>query len=315
MVSTNLRALVRAGRKFELTWRYIFNLQPTLAYQFCSELLPNEATRVLADLNSNGIAITTVERLLGLNSCFDELRASVDTLEGNLANHLGTVRNAADDIDAVGRKTFIVELLGAHPVLDLNNIYSRFALQKPLLQIVNKYFRMYTRLRYYNVWHTFATQAEARESQLWHRDREDYYILKIFVYLSDVDESAGPFTYAAGSHLKGKLRREPSYSLEGDIQRSNDSQMAEVVPPERWIKAVGPKGTIVFADTRGYHKGGLARERDRIMYTCMFTSNASQSREFLLRPDKLSLPADKEQAFALTAPGQRAWPIRMLMKG
>jgi hypothetical protein len=306
---------VRAGRRFEFTWRYLFNLQPTLAYQLSSKFLPDEASRVLADLNRNGIAITSVEKLLGVNSCFNELTASVDTLEDDLASHLETVRGTADDTDAVGRKTFLVELLGTHPVLDLNNVYPRFALQKPLLQIANTYFGMYTRLRYYNVWHTFATQAQARESQLWHRDREDYYILKVFVYLSDVDESAGPFIYAAGSHLKGKLRREPAHTLEGDIKRSNDSQMAEVVPPECWIKGVGPKGTIVFADTRGYHKGGLARERDRIMYTCMFTSPASQSREFLMRPDKLSLPADRAQAFALTAPGQRAWPIRMLVRG
>jgi phytanoyl-CoA dioxygenase PhyH len=315
VLPTNLRALVRAGRKFEFTWRYLFNLQPTLAYQFSSKLLPDEATRVLADLNRNGIAITSVAKLLGANSCFNELSATVDTLEDDMADHLNRVRGTADDTGAVGRKTFLVELLGSHPVLDLNKVYPRFALQRPLLQIANTYFGMYTRLRYYNVWHTFATQAEARESQLWHRDREDYYILKVFVYLSDVDDSAGPFTYAAGSHLKGKLRREPAHSLEGDIKRSNDSQMAEVVPPERWIKAVGPKGTIVFADTRGYHKGGLARERDRIMYTCMFTSYASQSREFLMRPDELSLPADKEQAFALTAPVQRSWPIRMLVKG
>src|SRR3989442_4113349 len=269
LLPTNLRRLVRAGRKFEFTWRYLFNLQPTLAFQFSSSSLKGEAARVLAELNRNGIAITSARKLLGARSCFNELSWAVDGLEDELTSHLRTVRTTADDIDAVGRKTVIVELLGAQPVLDLNNVYSRFALQKPLLQIANTYFGMYTRLRYYNVWHTFATRGKPRESQLWHRDREDYYILKVFVYLSDVDESAGPFTYAAGSHLKGKLRKQPGYSLEGDIKRSNDSQMAEVVSPERWIKGVGPRGTIIFADTRGYHKGGLARERDRIMYTCI----------------------------------------------
>jgi hypothetical protein len=276
-------------------------------------MLSDEAARVLADLNQNGIAITSAWKLLGADSCFNKLSEAVGELEDELASQLRTNRTAADDIASVGRKTFIVELLGANPVLDLNNVYSRFALQKPLLEIANSYFGMYTRLRYYNVWHTFATGSQPRESQLWHRDREDYYILKVFAYLSDVDETAGPFTYAAGSHLKGRLRREPKYVLEGDIKRSNDSQMAEVVSREQWIKGIGPKGTIIFADTRGYHKGGLARERDRIMYTCMFTSPASQSKEFLIRPEGLSLPSDKEQAFALTAPGQRAWPVRMLI--
>ncbi len=299
---------MRSGRKFEFTWRYVFNLQPTLAYQFSSRPLSGEAARVLADLNRNGIAITSAETLLGASSCYDELSAAVDGLENGLMDRLDMSRTAADDTDAVGRKTFIVELLGARPVLDPNIIYARFALQKPILQIANAYFGMYTWLRYYNVWHTFATKGPARESQLWHRDREDYFILKVFAYLSDVDDGAGPFTYAAGSHCKGKLRQEPSYSLEEDIRRSTDQQMAEVVPPEKWIKGVGPKGTIVFADTRGYHKGGLAREQDRIMYTCLFTSQTSQSRDFLERSHNITLSEDKEQIFALTGPARRTQP-------
>src|SRR6266850_40207 len=306
MTPTPLRQMVRMARRFELTWRYVFNLQPTLAYQFSRCSLSGETARVLSDLNRSGIAITTAQALLGDSSSYNELSMAVKGLEDDLTNQLKSARTATDDTDALGRKTFIVELLGPRPVLDPNTVYAHFALQEPILQIANGYFGMYTRLRYYNIWHTFATKAKARESQLWHRDREDYFILKVFVYLSDVDDGAGPFTYAVGSHLKGKLRREPAYALEGNVKRSDDSQMAEIVSPERWVKAAGPKGTIVFADTRGYHKGGLARERDRIMYTCMFTSHASQSREFLMRPDKLFLPADKEQAFALTAPRRRA---------
>jgi hypothetical protein len=147
-------------------------------------------------------------------------------------------------------------------------------LQKPILQIANAYFDMYIRIRSYNVLHTFTTLGEASTSQLWHRDRDDlHYILKVFVYLSDVIDGAGPFMYAAGTHSKKKLRREPDYFLEdGYVMRSDDSQMAEFVPPERWAKCVGPKGTIIFADTRGHHKGVGPRARPGIMYTCMFTS-------------------------------------------
>ena len=74
--------------------------------------------------------------------------------------------------------------------------FTRLAVKSPLLQIANAYLGMYTRLRYYNIWHTFATRSKPRESQLWHRDREDLYILKVFIYLRDVDLGAGPFTYA-----------------------------------------------------------------------------------------------------------------------
>jgi hypothetical protein len=164
---------------------------------------------------------------------------------------------------------------------------------------------MYTRLRYYNVWHTFATTGEARESQLWHRDREDFKILKVFVYLSDVDEGAGALTYARGSQRSRGLKSNPECFVEGGVKRSKDEQMAAVVPPERWVQAKGPTGTIVFADTSGYHKGGLARERDRLMYVCMFTSPSSQSKELFRRCGEPARSADKALTFALSKPGDR----------
>ena len=299
------RHFVKACRNIEFTWRYLFNLAPTLAYQFGRHSLSGEAARVLATLNRDGVAITTVDRLFGQSACYDELQSNVDRLEReDLAEEIAALRANSDASAAIGHKTFIFPLLGDYPLFDPGTIYARFGLQKPILRIANAYFGMYTRLRYYNVWHTFATQAEARESQLWHRDREDYLILKVFVYLSDVDESAGPFTYAVGSHPKGQLRPEPAYFLEGAVKRSRDEQMAAVAPRERWMKCVGPKGTIIFADTRGYHKGGEARGRDRIMYTCMFTSPASQSEEFLRRNGEVPVSPDKELAFALAAPRQ-----------
>ena len=297
-----VRRIVKAGRRTEWSWRYAFNLAPTLAYRFAGGRPPSgEAARVLSDLNRRGVAITSTRALLTPDHCYAELERAVERLEGDMSDHLAAGRAEARR-GAIGQKTFNVELLGSRPELDPDSIYARFAMQQSVLHIANAYFGMYTRLRYYNVWHTFATQGPARESQLWHRDREDHFILKVFVYLSEVDEGAGPFTYAAGSHPKGKLRREPAYVLEEGVRRSEDRQMAEVVSPRQWVKGTGPKGTIIFADTRGYHKGGQARERDRIMYTCMFTSRASQSKELFTLPDGAAPSPDREQSFALSAP-------------
>jgi hypothetical protein len=307
MALNTLRRFVRTGRNFELTWRYLFNFAPTLSYRMKHPSMTSEAERVLADLNRDGIAITSAKALFGQDLCFDELCQAFDRLQLSVSDHLSRARENAFSTEEVGEKSFIFEYLGHSPVLDPREVYARFALHENVLQIANAYLGMHTRLRYYNIWHTFATQAEARESQLWHRDREDRYILKAFVYLCDVGEGAGPFTYAAGSHAKGSVKTEPESFLEGGVKRSTDPQMAKVVSPERWIKGVGPKGTIIFADTRGYHKGGLAREQDRIMYTCMFTSPASESREFLRRTANIPYPNDKARAFALAAPKGGAW--------
>jgi hypothetical protein len=301
MITGSVRHLIRASRKYELPWRYGFNLAPVLSYNSAQHLLSTEAARVVAELNRRGVAITSVESLLGSGSCYPELKQAVDELESELADELSAARaNANREPGTIGQKTFNRELLGSNPILDPEIIYARFALQNPILQIANAYFRMYTRLRYYNVWHTFATNGEARESQLWHYDREDRYILKVFVYFSDVDDGAGPFTYAPGTHLKKKLRRQPEFFVEGGVRRSNDRQMSEIVSPQQWVKCTGSKGTIVFADTRGYHKGGMAHEHDRVMYTCMFTSQASQSKELFKRAPAMLLPSDRQLSFALS---------------
>lgn len=307
MVPTVLRKLAKASRNYDLTWRYLFNFAPTISYKFNRHTLSGEAARVLNDLNRDGVAVTSAQALLGPDSCFNELSEAVDVLERKLANQLTVARAAvSEDVPAGMEKKYIFPLLGDRPVLDASDVHVRFALQKPILQIANAYYGMYTRLGYYNVWHTFTTQGNARQSQLWHTDRDDlHYVFKVFVNLSDVDDAAGPFTYATGTHHKRKPRREPAYLFkEGNTPRSSDAQMAEIVPPERWVKSVGPKGTIIFADTHGYHKGGLAREHERIMYTCMFTSpfaHSQQARELFERRGNISLPTDKEQAFALAS--------------
>jgi hypothetical protein len=297
-----IRRVVRAGRNFEWTWRYAFNLSPTLRYRFSRRELSVEARRVLSELNRNGVAVTSVEALLGPDSRYEELARTVEELECERADAYREARASAQGEGETGQKTFIYELLGRYPVFDPSSVYARFALQRPLLQIANAYFGMFTRLRYYNVWRTFAGRSEARESQLWHRDREDHFILKMFVYLSDVDEGCGPFTYAAGSHPKGTMRREPDFFLEENVRRSTDAQMTAAIPESHWVRCTGAWGTIVFADTRGYHKGGEARERERLMYTGMFTSQASESKEFLRREGQFPLPPDRELAFALSPP-------------
>jgi len=232
-------------------------------------------------------------------SLFGELKATVDELENDLSDQIARARAAANDPE--GWKTFLLELLGKRPVLDPNSIHVRFALENPILQIANAYFGMRTVLRYYNVWHNFPTRLPARDSQLWHRDPGDLYMLKVFVHLSDVDEGAGPFIYAGGTHPKGRVRRRPgSIDPHDRVKRSDDSQMAKVVEPEKWIQGIGPKGTIIFADTRGYHKGGWAREHDRVMYVCMFNSKATKYPESFERARSISIPLDGEQAFALS---------------
>ena len=306
MSMSAVRRLVRTGRTNEVVWRYLFNFAPTLTYRFKRPTLSPQSARVLRDLNRDGVATTSAAALFGSDPCFAELCQDFNQLQDSQAAALTEARANVAGAES-SKKDFIYEYLGHHPILQPQEIYARFALHERILEIANSYLGMYTRLRYFNVWHTFASAGAPRQSQLWHHDREDRYILKVFVYLSDVNEGAGPFTYAPGTHAKGNVSSTPEFILEGNVRRSDDSQMAKVVPAEDWVSCLGPRGTIVFADTRGYHKGGLARESDRVMYTCMFTSPASESEEFLKRTAAMDSAVSRERAFALAPPRRGLW--------
>jgi len=295
------RQLASAVHKNRLYWRCVANFKPWIVYQFCGRKSLNDVQkRILRDLKRDGIAITTVDKLMRDTSLFKELQTAVWDLEKELSSRINESRLQSK---APGFKTYLVELLGKRPPLDINAIFVRFPLQSVVLTLANSYFGMYTRLRHFNVWHNFHSKTAPRNSQLWHSDPEDRCILKMFVYLTDVDDGAGPLTYAPGTHLYGKIKAKPAYYKEDGTtaRRTDDNQMNSVVSTDHWKKAVGPCRTIVFADTSGYHKGGFATEHDRILYTCMFTSRAATRREFFERGLPIPPSPDRIQQFAIGA--------------
>jgi hypothetical protein len=263
------------AERTDFTWRFGLNFTSALEYALRRQTLSRPCAQILDQLNQDGVAMSSIEELPGLADAFSELTAAASELEKTRRESIEKVRRLlnSSEMEFSEQKPYVLPLLGQVPKLGAGTIFSRFALLPEICHIADGYLRMRARLRHYNVWHNIATQNAPCQSQLWHRDPEDRYILKVFVYLSKVDEGAGPLTYARGSHQKGSFRREPRYLYkDGATPRSDDSQMAEAVEQERWLTAYGDVGTIVFADTRGYHKGGFARHRDRILFMCELTS-------------------------------------------
>lgn len=280
-----LRTRIRSIRATEPYWRYGTNLAPTLRHLiYPAKDWSRTAENILGKLNSDGVAISRVEELLREESVA-ELYLAVDSLVVSRQAEIEALKANVDKDITLGQKTFNLELLGGEPEFDPESVFARIGLNNTLLAIANRYLRMTAQLRYYNVWYTAVSDGASRESQLWHFDREDNYILKAFLYLDDVDEGTGPFTYAPGTHRKGIHRSvRPGFMMEGNVRRTTDEQMAEVYPRGDWRIYTGKKGTVVFADTRGYHKGGEARTGDRLMFTCMYTSPASQSKDLIRFP-------------------------------
>jgi hypothetical protein len=283
------KTLLKSIKKFEIIWRYGYNFSPAISYAFQGNNKLNQIENdIVKCLNQDGIAFSSAEELLTENSSFMKLDSVVNNLLETRKEEIAQLKSRANNKTAIGNKTFNLELLGSELTFNAENVFAKFALNQTLLNIANAYFQMYAKVRYYNVWKTFASTSEARESQLWHFDREDKYILKLFLYLDDVDEGAGPFTYAPETHQKGRLKNiQPEFFLEGGVRRTTDEQMNAVFPKENWKVGIGKKGTLILADTRGFHKGGEARTNDRLMYTCMYTSSASESKRLINYPNNI----------------------------
>ncbi len=275
-----LYEIKRKLKRNPLAWRYLLNLNSTLAYKTDIKSLPQHIRRPLEDLKANGVATTTIEDLFQDHKLYNELLSTYEQMEHDKAQDIYSQRDNTDDVSDKGTKTFMHFLLGEKPMLDPKGIFHRFAAQSEVKSLADGYYKMPADLRYYNIWHTLPSNAQARESQLWHRDREDLQIFKFFLYLTDVDLGAGPFTYAPGTHLLGPIQAEPEFKMEGNVRRTDDEQMNRLVPKEKWFTATGEKGSIILADTHGFHKGGLARTSDRILYTCMYTSPACDRHYF-----------------------------------
>lgn len=268
----------RSRKDWSSSWRWLHNFRPTVEHRLAPAPLTDHQRELVAAVERTGFASSDAGLVLGENGLWQRARDEVDRLEHEQESSLRAARAAlADDRE----KPYLYLPLGELPVLDRGSVFAEVA--DRLAPLADAYFGMRTQVRAYAVWHNLASAQAAADSQLWHRDREDLLILKAFLYLDDVDRGGGPFWYAPGTHRQGRIDGAAAASSQRGVLRSTDDQMAQVLERSAWIEATGPAGTLVLADTRGYHKGGHTVTSDRLLLTILFTSQDSGVREWFDR--------------------------------
>lgn len=95
-------------------------------------------------------------------------------------------------------------------------------------------------------------------AQLHHFDMDRVRFLKLFVYLTDVDDRRGPHCFVKRSH-----RRKPfAFQRDG---RFSDELVARYYPNPDRVEICGSRGTILAVDTRGLHKGKPLETGERLV--------------------------------------------------
>lgn len=282
---------VRRGN--ELSWRYGSNWAATRDFRRQPPVLGDESRRILDQLDRDGVATTTIGALTGDDTLLEQLQELAAALEETRAEVLAEhqTRMALGTRATVWDKPFVVELLDKkRPVVRPDDLLGALALHPQHRGIADAYFGLRTRVADINIWRTLASQQPPQSSQLWHRDLpDDHYVLKSFVYLEDVDAGAGPFTYLLGSHRKGEHSLRLPSEHDGQALRAAEDAPRAAGVEDRVRTYTGNAGTMIFADTLGYHRGGWAHTRPRLLLQTLYASSAARGNRGLGLPDGVDL--------------------------
>lgn len=261
---------------------------------------------ILQSLQQKGIASISVDELFG-NSAGDLKDSLLTSKEEFLScDRMKEVfkERMSGERSRDGKSYRITRNL-KDPILPVDDPILAFGLRSEILDIVNCYLQLFSRYVYADVWHTFKlSESASREaSQNWHRDWEDEPLVKVLLFLSDIDETAGPFEYITQSRPGEKYSGLfPASNLLPGLHNYPDANLIErQVPCDDIVRGCGPTWTIVFCDTSGFHRGGFSTERSRTMGFFTYVSPASACPRFFRLPehsDLLSLSDSKQSALS-----------------
>src|SRR5437762_6327500 len=288
-------------------------------YELHDRLLTNRAARrrlahqppvldsvqegILAELRTEGCAVRAFSEVVPDRQTWSELDHEatrfIEQTEAELARETG---GGESTLRRRPGKEFVVRKYAYDVQLPFDDPWLSLGLNKRLLDVANTYLGMWTKLEYVDVWYTPpADESERKSSQRWHRDFNDRHLLKAFLYLVDVDEETGPFEYVPRSAPGSELDHLWPWRPLGDNYPPDDELAAKI--EGKSVSFVAPKGTVIFCNTSGFHRGGFASGKPRTLATVTYSSPASLAslteRNYELRADASNGLAP-EQRYALS---------------
>ncbi|HEX3275146.1 MAG TPA: phytanoyl-CoA dioxygenase family protein [Gemmatimonadales bacterium] len=266
-------------------WRYVLDSKylrnPVSTRRLTSEgshLTPVQQ-EALADLRARGIAFVSQERL-GIDPAdWRDLRELIDQFAAS-----ERVRDRIHEFPALAAQKqlrgddYMVKLYPEGPTLPPTNPLLRIGLCPALLDVINHYLGLWSKLVYTDAWHTIPVDIGRRVgSQSWHRDPEDRRMVKAYLYCRDVDEGAGPMEYVPGSASGGPYADLWPWRPRGTHAERypSDEEVAAKIPRADRITCTGRAGTFVLCDTDGLHRGGISTTSPRVLATWTFVTPAA----------------------------------------
>ena len=285
---------------YKLHDRYLSNRRARQLYMEHRPSLDDTQRRVVQELHESGYSLLSADHLFSPETWQAVQQEGQEFVDA-------TVHGLEGDGDLRKRegKDFLVRKYDVGGVLGLDNPWLAACLSRRLLDIANEYLQLWSKLEYIDLWYSLPVgeSAERKASQIWHRDFDDSHLLKVFLYLSDVDERSGPFEYVPGSHPEGRLAGVHPWAPMA-VGRISDKELAKYVEVGDVRTFTAPKGTLIFCNTSGLHRGGFAEANPRVLAAVTYCSPASlhslTERNYSLAPGTDTQGLDPVVRYALS---------------
>ncbi len=269
------KALERSGIRttYELHDRILSNRSSRRLWAGDHVQLDEVQLRVLGELDEQGYSLLTFGELFPDPQHWQELEAMRDRFVAETEADLAA---GGEHLRVRAGKEFVVRMHSYGVDVGPGDPWLRACLSHRMLDVANSYLRMWSKLEYLDVWYS-VPQPETGErvsSQLWHRDYNDKHLLKAFLHLVDVDDAMGPFQYVPGSQPGGRYADAWPWSPLGQNYPS-EQELEERIPASDVRTFTGPRASLLFCNTAGFHRGGFSTSAPRVLATVTYASPAS----------------------------------------
>jgi len=152
-----------------------------------------------------------------------------------------------------------------------NEIIQELIMDPVLINLARNYFNQEPIFDFAAMW--WSTDYEIKKedaAQEYHFDFDRPKWLKIFFYLTDVNENNGPHCYISSSH---KQDSKPLEILKKGYVRIKDDELKQYYSQDQFKEIKGPPGTILLGDTLCWHKGKPITKGNRLILQLEFTTS------------------------------------------
>jgi hypothetical protein len=244
-------------RQLRISKLKIKNLIARFLHRENLPLIPNKFSSILLDLQTNAISISSLDELMIPNT--DLAISSLDRILSQI-KQFPVISNFNN-------------ICASQPMIDAEPDAIRWGLDQDLLALVKNYIGLPIAYRGFVLRQDIHNGMNDGTRQ-WHIDNEDISILKIIIYLNEVDLQSGPFEYIP-------IKYTPQWKVPDDRHYYTDIEFEKLVPKKNWTQCIGPRGTVIFVDTcRLFHRGMTPISHDRNAVFYCFNSVSPVNRQY-----------------------------------